>query len=79
MVLALIYKKVDLNKYFDVFSRKLIRFAIKEIKNAEDVLMLIQDLKDPEYFSNYNYKPTDLTTEESKSEFNKAILASRVR
>ena len=41
--------------------------------------MLIQDLKDPEYFFDYKNKPNDLTTEEVKSEVNKAILDTRVR
>ena len=49
-MLTLIYNNVDLNKLFDIFQENLINYAIKELKKAEDVLMLIQDLKDPNYF-----------------------------
>ena len=42
-------------------------------------MMLIQDQKYPKYFFDYNNKPKDLTTEEARSQFNKAILAARVR
>ena len=43
-MLALRYKKVELNKYFDVFREKLINYTIKEMNNAEDIIMIIQDL-----------------------------------
>ena len=49
-VLTLRYNKVDLIKSFYVFRNKLINYASKEITNAEDVMMLIQDLKEPESF-----------------------------
>ena len=45
MVLAFRYEKVDLKKYFNVFHEKLINYNIKEIKNAQEVMMLVQDLK----------------------------------
>ena len=35
-------KKVELKKYFDVFRKKLIIYIIKKLKNAEDVLVIIQ-------------------------------------
>ena len=54
MVLTLRYNKVDLNKSSDIFREKLINYTIKEIKNSGDVLMLIQDLKDPKSFFDYN-------------------------
>ena len=41
--------------------------------------MLIQDLKDTNYFLYYKKKPNYLTTEEESSEVNKEILAPRVR
>ena len=78
-VLALRYERVDLNKSFDIFREKLINYAIKEIKNAEDVLMLIQDMKDPKSLFNLRNNPKDMTAEESNSELNKEILAARVR
>ena len=53
-------------------------YAIKEIKNAEDVLMLIRYLKEPRLFLYYNNNPQDLNSEELMSEVNKEILAARV-
>ena len=44
-MIALRYKKVDPRNYFDVFHEKLINYAIKDIKNAGDVLILIQEMK----------------------------------
>ena len=52
----------------------MINYAIKDIKNSEEVLMIVQDLKDPKYFSDYNNNPKELNTEEARSEVNKAIL-----
>ena len=46
-VLALNYDKVELNKSLDVFREKLINYTIEELKNAEDVLVLVQDMEDP--------------------------------
>ena len=40
---------------------------IKEINNAEDTLMLIQDLKDPYSFFVANNKAKDLTADEASS------------
>ena len=51
VVLILRYEKIDLSNYFDVFYKKRINYTSKEVKNAEDVLMLVQYLKDPKYFS----------------------------
>ena len=48
-VLALRYKKIDLNKSFDGSQEKLIKYMIKELNNAEDVLVLIQYLVYPKY------------------------------
>ena len=62
MVLALRYENVDLTNYFGVFCKKLINYAINEIKNAEDVMMVIHDMKYPKSFFNYKNKPKDLTT-----------------
>ena len=59
-MLTLIYNNVDLNKLFDIFQENLINYAIKELKNSEDVLMLIQDLKDPTNFFETNNKKKDL-------------------
>ena len=78
-VLALRYGRVDLKNYFDVFHEKLINYTIKEINNAEVVLMLIQDLMYPKSLVYFKNKPNDPTIEEAKSEVNKAILAARVR
>ena len=65
-MLTLIYKNVDLNKLFDVFRENMINYAIKELKKAEDVLMLIQDLKDPDYFFETNNKQKDLDPYEAR-------------
>ena len=43
------------------FAKKLINYAIKETKNAEDMLMLIQDLKDPKSLFDFKNNPKDLT------------------
>ena len=70
---------IDPNKYFDVLHKTIVTHTIKEIKNSEDVLIIIQDLKDPKSLFDFKNKPKYLTTEESKSEVNKAILAVRLR
>ena len=61
------------------FCEKLINYAIKEINNDEDVLMLIQDLKDPKYLFDSKNNTNDLSTEEEKSEVNKEIMDTRIR
>ena len=73
------YYKVELKKLFDVLRENLINYEIKELKNSEDVLMLIQELKDPTYFFGTNNKPKDITPYEARSEAKKEIMASRVR
>ena len=73
------YRKVGLKKSFDIFCEKLINSAIEEKNNAEDVLMLIQDLKDTRSFFDYKSNPKNLTKKEARSEVNKEILDSRVR
>ena len=62
-VLVLRYEKIDLNNYFNVFCKKLINYAITEINNAEDFLIIIQDLKEPKSSFRYNNNTKDLTTE----------------
>ena len=42
------------------FEIKIINYSIKELNNVEGVLMLIQDLKDPNYFFDFNNKQTYL-------------------
>ena len=42
-------------------------------------MMLIQYLKDPKSFFEYNNNPKDPTSEKSWSEVNKPILATKVR
>ena len=73
------YEKVDLKNYFKVFHEKLINYDIKEINNSEDILMIIQYLKDPKSLFDHKNKPKDLTTEEERSKVNKSILAIRFR
>ena len=46
-MLALKYDKLYLKKSFYVFRDKLINYTIKELKNAKDVLVLVQDMEDP--------------------------------
>ena len=36
-----------MKKSFDVFREKLINYNIKELKNSKEVLVLVQDTKDP--------------------------------
>ena len=74
-VLLLRYKKVDLKKYFDVFRQKLINYTSKELKNAEDILMLIQYLMDIKSSFEANNEPKDLTPDEASSKSKKEILA----
>ena len=57
----------------------MINYAIEELDNAEDVLVLIQDLKDPTTFFDAINKPKSITTDEARSKVYKAILAARVR
>ena len=57
----------------------MINYAIEELNNAEDILVLIQDLKDPKTFFGANNEPKDITIDEKSSEVNEAILAARLR
>ena len=57
----------------------MIDYAIEELNNAEDILVLIQDLKDPKTFFGANNEPKDITIDEKSSEVNEAILAARLR
>ena len=52
-VLILRYEKIDMNNSFNVFDKRRINYTSKEVKNAEDVLMLVQYLKGPKYFFDY--------------------------
>ena len=63
-MLALRYKKVDFKKSFGVFQENLINYTIKGLKNAEDVLMLIQYLLDPKASFDANNEPKYPTTDE---------------
>ena len=62
-VLVLRYKRIELGNSFDIFHRKLINYAIKEINKSEDVMMIIQYLKDPKSLFDFKNKPKDLTIE----------------
>ena len=59
------YEKVDLNSSFDVFRYNLINYTIKELKNSEDVIMLIQDLLYHKAYFDANNEPNDLTSNEA--------------
>ena len=72
-------KKLELKKYFDVFREKNINYTNKELNNAEDVLMLIQDLVDPKDSFDTNNEAKDITYNEAKFEAKKEILAEIVR
>ena len=62
-VVLLRYKRVDLKKSFDIFCEKLYNYDIKEVKDAEYVLIIIQNLNDPKYLLDFKNKTNDLTTE----------------
>ena len=78
-VLALKYEKVYLKKYFDVFREKLITYTMKQLKNAEDVLMLVQGMEYPKDSFDTKKEPNDLNEYEANYEVKKAIMAARVR
>ena len=78
-MLALNYDKVELNKSLDVFREKLINYTIKELKNAEDVLVLVQYLEDPKANFDTKNEPKALNKAEAKSEVKKVMLVKRVR
>ena len=59
-VLVLRYLRVDPKRSFDIFPKKLINYDIKENNNSEDVLMLIQEMKDPKSMFNFKNKIKDL-------------------
>ena len=65
-MLELRYKKVDLKKSFSIFWEKLINYNIISLKNAEYVLMLIQDLVDTKSYFDANNEPKELCTDESR-------------
>ena len=64
---ALSYEKVELKKSFNVFHRKLINYTNKDLKNTEEVLILIQYQKGPKSFFNYKNNPKELAADESRS------------
>ena len=64
-LIMLIYKKLELKKSFDVFREKPIKYTIKELKNSEEVIMLIQDLVDHKALFDANNKHKDLTSNET--------------
>ena len=78
-VLALKYEKVYLKKYSDVFREKLITYTMKQLKNAEDVLMLVQGMEYPKDSFDTKKEPNDLNEYEANYEVKKAIMAARVR
>ena len=78
-MLALRYKKVELNKFFDVFRENLINYTIKELNNTEYVIVIIQDLMDPKASFDAINEPKYLTPYDSKSEAKKAIPDSILR
>ena len=51
-----------------MFREKVINFLIKDLKNAEDFLMLIQDLVDPRASFGANNEPKDITSDEEMFE-----------
>ena len=78
-VLTLKTEKVELKKSFGVFRGEIINYPIKELKNANDVLVLVQDMEDTKVSSDAKNEPKYLDETEAKSEVNKAILCARVR
>ena len=50
-VLALKYEKVELKRSLDVHRENLIKYTIKELKNAKNVLVLVLDMEDPKAYS----------------------------
>ena len=79
VVLALRYKKVYLKKSFDIFCEcfdKLRYQGDKELWRRSGDHPIPEG---PQVFFYYNNNTKDLTTEEARSELNKAILAARVR
>ena len=68
-----------MKKSFDVFREKIINYTIKELNNAEDVLVLVQDINDPKASFDTKNEQKYLNETEAKSEFKKAILATKLR
>ena len=60
-------------------GKKLTNHAIKYLKNAKEVLVLVQDMEDPKDFFDTKNEPKDQDETEEKSEVKKYILDSRVR
>ena len=78
-VLALKYEKVYFKKPFDVFKEKLIKYTIKELNNAKDVLVLVQHMEDPKASFYTKNEPIYLNKAGAKSEVKKYILNSIIR
>ena len=51
------YEKVELKKSFDFFREKLINYTVKELNNAEDILVKIQDLVDTKAYFDAKNEP----------------------
>ena len=78
-VIASRYETLELKKSFGVFREKLINYTLKEPKNAEDYLMLIQDLVDPKTSFDAKNERKYITSYKEKSVVNKSILAATLR
>ena len=73
------YERVELNKSFGLLSLNIISYTIKELNNAEDVLVLVQDMEYPKAYFGTKNEPKYLNKAGSKYEVKKDILAARVR
>ena len=66
-MLALKYEQVDFKKSFDVFRKKIVNYTETELKNAKDVLKLVQDMKYPKGYFDTKNDPKYLNEADSKS------------
>ena len=57
----------------------MINYTIKELKNLEEGLVLVQDMEYPKDYLGTKNKPKDLNKAEAKSEVKKYLLDTRVR
>ena len=57
----------------------LINYTIKQLKNAKDVLVLVQDMEDSKASFDNKNEPKDLNKTQVESEVKTSILAAIVR
>ena len=78
-VLGLKTEKIDKKVSFDVFREKLANYVLVNLKDAEDVMPLIEEQVDPRIDFRTNNKPASLTEEQKKDDVDVMIQSQYLK